>query len=228
MLSCSQTYSFTVEAVFANGSKGTTGAPVRPCVAPGAPTGLSARAASGTADQLDVSWNASGSQDGTVTYSVTANGSTNQTTGTSTTVTGLLPGHSYTVSVTASNAAGTSSSASTSGTPGGNLSVSPDFTYFTDTTGQNTSLCPVSPPVASKCYFDVGTSPAPSGHAGYAYPGNSFTAYCESSGGTITNTNGASSSVWYYIAINGTHGFGNSLWWGRSGTGGLPPCPNGL
>jgi hypothetical protein len=226
VLSCARTYAFTVEAVFVNGTKGTTGAAVRPCLAPDAPTGLRAASAPGAADRLDVSWSSGGDNGGAATYDVTANGNSSQTTGTTATITGLLPGHSYPVSVTASNAAGTSSSAGTSGTPGGSLTVNPDFTYFTGSS--SSGLCPVSPPVASQCWFQIAASPAPSGNVGNAYPGDSFTAYCESSGGTITNTKGTSSSVWYYIAINGSYGFGNSLWWGQSGTDGLPPCPSGL
>jgi Fibronectin type III domain len=114
-LSCAQTYSFAVTALFAGGrATSPTGAGVRPCTAPGSPAGISAVPVN---HGLDVTWQTAAPNGGTVSYTVAwsggASGSRSGLTGTTYNITSLVNQKSYTVTVTAVNEAGASQAPAT-------------------------------------------------------------------------------------------------------------------
>ncbi|MFI0349009.1 fibronectin type III domain-containing protein [Actinomadura sp. 9N407] len=118
---CSQEYRFRV-AVQYKDAQGRAGEqvsqpsdPVRPCVPPGAPSNVSAKA---VATGAQVTWNqAAGGAPGTtytVAWSGKSNGSRSNVTGTSVTLGQISANGRYTFTVTAANDAGTGNAASTS------------------------------------------------------------------------------------------------------------------
>ena len=112
---CDTEFSYTVVAEYAAGAaskESKASAPVRPCVAPGAPQSLKVSNNAG-GHGAKVSWKAPSGASG-VTYKVTWSTGSQSTQSTSQSITGLENGRQYNVSVSTSNAAG--SGASTSGT----------------------------------------------------------------------------------------------------------------
>ncbi|MFI9099956.1 fibronectin type III domain-containing protein [Streptomyces fildesensis] len=112
---CGTEFSYTVVAEYAGGAaskESKSSAPVRPCVAPGAPQSLKI-SNNGGGHGAKVSWKAPSGASG-VTYKVTWPGGSQSTQSTSQSVTGLENSKQYDVSVSTSNAAG--SGAATSGT----------------------------------------------------------------------------------------------------------------
>ncbi|MFE7276344.1 hypothetical protein [Streptomyces sp. NPDC057623] len=106
--SCEEQYSFTVVAEYGGGRPDKESAPsafARPCVAPGAPRGLTATPAQGGHGGT-VSWQAP-EGGGSVTYMVSGPDGTARTTEPAYAYGKLENGYPYSVSVTASNAAGT-------------------------------------------------------------------------------------------------------------------------
>lgn len=116
-LSCAQTYSFAVTALFSGGqATSSRAAAVRPCIAPGTPGAVSATPVN-TGAAINVTWQAAASNGGTLTYTVAwqgaVSGSQPGVTGTRYQITGLKNQGSYTVTVTAVNQAGPSQSLAT-------------------------------------------------------------------------------------------------------------------
>lgn len=113
---CGTEFSYTVVAEYAAGAaskESKSSAPVRPCVAPGAPQSLKI-SNNGGGHGAKVSWKAPPGGASGVTYQVTWSGGSGSTQNLSRSVTGLDNGKRYDVSVTAGNAAGSGSA--TSGT----------------------------------------------------------------------------------------------------------------
>jgi hypothetical protein len=119
-LSCATSYGFTVLSL-GTGGRQVAAAPVsaRPCVPPGAVQGLTATVVHNYTREVNLSWQpvAAGAA-GAVSYLVSWSSGSQTTTATSLLVTGLLPGHSYTFTVRASDAAGTGPGTSASAVPG--------------------------------------------------------------------------------------------------------------
>ncbi|MBB5778864.1 hypothetical protein [Nonomuraea jabiensis] len=105
---CDQEYTFRVVAEWSGGEvESQSSVPVRPCVAPGRPSGFTAK---GKNHGADLTWSApENARDGGVTYTLDGPGShPGSPDGTSAEVTGLKNGQSYTWTLRAKNAAGES------------------------------------------------------------------------------------------------------------------------
>jgi hypothetical protein len=195
--SCAQQYSFTVVAQYAAGAgdKGSApSAPVRPCIAPGAPQGLNVTTAPGGHGGT-VTWQAPADTGNTaVDYTVNGPSGTVTTQKTTQPYTGLANSQTYAVSVTASNEAGSGAAA------GGTLNLTPPDQPMNIANNMNdtTSLAIRSVPSTK-----AGTA---NGHI----PGMSsppVTVHCKTTGSTETHpyTN-AVSNVWG--KITSTYGSG--------------------
>ncbi|WLW53468.1 fibronectin type III domain-containing protein [Streptomyces sp. YU58] len=112
--SCEEQYSFTVVAEYGGGKPDKESAPsalARPCIAPGAPQGLTVTPAQGGHGGT-VTWEAPQDTSGQVTYVVSGPDGTVETADTSRTYANLRNGDTHVVSVAARNAAGSGGAAS--------------------------------------------------------------------------------------------------------------------
>ncbi|MCD7440532.1 hypothetical protein K4B79_20180 [Streptomyces lincolnensis] len=112
--SCEEQYSFVVVAEYGGGKPDKESAPsalARPCIAPGAPRGLTVTPSEGGRGGT-VTWEAPQDTDGQVTYVVSGPDGAVETTDTSRTYANLRNGDTHVVSVAARNAAGSGGAAS--------------------------------------------------------------------------------------------------------------------
>lgn len=198
--SCAQQYSFTVVAHYAAGApdkESGASAPVRPCVAPSAVTGLSATPSSG-GHGGKVTWKAPAS--GTYTYAVAWPGGGKQTTQRSYTIKNLQNSKTYNVTVTASNAAGSGQPATT------RLDLTPPT--VTLHVAHNTND-------GNRVYF--GNVPRTGGTiVGSFRSGDNSTpigVHCQTKGGWVTHdTLGTRSNVWDKFTWKGKTAYLSDLW----------------
>jgi hypothetical protein len=195
--SCAQQYSFTVVAQYAAGAgdKGSApSAPVRPCIAPGAPQGLNVTTATGGHGGT-VTWQAPADSGSPVTYTVSGPSGTVRTQNTTQTYTGLTNSQTYAVSVTASNEAGSSAAV------GGTLNLTPPDQTMNIAHNMNDT----------KPLYIRSQASTTSGRRNGSIPGMtspSVTVHCKTTGTTVTHPyDKVTSNVWGKITYNGISGY---------------------
>jgi hypothetical protein len=201
-LSCGQTYTFGVSAVFSNGSASTQASSgAQPCQTPGQVSGLST---SKSSHQISVNWSAAAANGGTVTYQVSWSGGASGSatvTGTSHTISNLPNDNTYDVTVTPSNGAGTGQAASASV----DLSNSHSYTlYNAPALHLNLRAGP------GTSYQSLGTFPlTPPGG-----PGASVAVLCQSQGEVATDPADKSltGDIWDKVNALGTTGYVSDLY----------------
>ena len=194
--SCDKQYSYTVVAEYAAGApskESQPSAPVRPCIAPGAPQGLTVTPAQ-TGHGGTLNWQAPSGADASVTYTVSGPGGTQTTTATTYTYTNLQNSNTYAVSVTASNAAGSG------GAAGGTLNLTPPDKLKNIVHNDNDN---------NPLYIRSGPSTS-NGKAGQI-PGNStpaVTVHCKTTGQSVTHPfTHQTSAIWGKISYQGVNGY---------------------
>ncbi|MDJ0341976.1 fibronectin type III domain-containing protein [Streptomyces sp. H10-C2] len=194
--SCGTQYSYTVVAEYAAGAaskESQASAPVRPCVAPGAPQSLDVSNHTG-GHGATVSWTAPSGSSG-VTYTVTWPGGSSSTQSTSHSVTGLQNSQQYNVSVSTKNAAG--SGASTSGT----IDLTPPNQTMNITHNNNS---------ASQLAIRTDPSTSTGGRAGLfpAYYQSAVTVHCKIAGESVSHdVSGVTSNIWGKISSSYGNGY---------------------
>lgn len=193
---CATEYSYTVVAEYAAGAaskESQPSAPVRPCVAPGAPQNLDISNNSG-GHGAKVSWSApSGASD--VTYTVTWPGGSTTTQGTSHTVNGLENSQQYNVSVSTKNAAGSGSATS------GTIDLTPPNQTMNITHNNNDAT-------------SLGIRPSPdttTGSRAGSFPGyfqGAVTVHCKIAGESVKHDySGVTSNIWGKISSSYGNGY---------------------
>jgi hypothetical protein len=194
--SCDKQYSYTVVAEYAAGApskESQPSAPVRPCIAPGTPQGLTVAVAQrGHGGTL--TWQAPSGADASVKYTVSGPTGTQTTTATSYTYKNLQNSNIYAVSVTASNAAGSG------GGTGSTLNLTPPDKAKNITHNDNDT---------NPLYIRTGPSTS-NGKAGQI-PGEttpSVTVHCNTTGESVTHPfTHQTSAVWGKITYRGVSGY---------------------
>lgn len=205
-LSCAQTYSFAVTALFAGGrATSSPAASARPCTAPGTPGAISATPVN---HGINLTWQAAAANGGTLSYTVAwnggASGSQSGLTGTGFQITGLVNQQSYTVTVTAVNEAGPSQALATT-----------------------TASLRLPPAVGYNIYNNSGlsvnmrTSPHLNATIITSFPktppgtlGTPVTVYCQVTGDTATDPadHHVTGDIWDYVSGNGQTGYVSDLY----------------
>ena len=194
--SCDSQYSYTVVAEYPAGApskESAASAPVRPCIAPGTPQGLSVAVPQGGHGGT-LTWQAPSGADASVKYTVSGPTGTQSTTATTYTYKNLQNSNTYAVSVTASNAAGSG------GGTGSTLNLTPPDKAKNIVHNDNDN---------NPLYIRSGPSTS-NGKQG-TIPGNSspsVTVHCKTTGQSVTHpfTN-ATSNVWGKITYRGVSGY---------------------
>ncbi|MFL6074861.1 MAG: fibronectin type III domain-containing protein [Mycobacteriales bacterium] len=191
-LSCATSYGFTVLSLGAGGRQ-VAAAPVyaHPCVAPGAVRGLTATVVHNYTREVQLSWQpVQAAAAGGVSYLVSWSSGSQTVTGTSLLVSQLLPGHSYTFTVRASDAAGTGAGASASAVPGSGNTLTVQM-------GQDADLL-------TSWRFSASVAWSAHWH-------DSYTAYCAYDGGDPV----AGDKYWVYVENGSGHfAWANEHWLG--------------
>lgn len=235
-LSCGPSYTFTVTAVGPTGL--TTSAPKvasRACFSPGAPTNLTVTTPSGSASSLKITWSKPTNPGiGTLTYKVTVTGlnapAAKTMSVTSLTVNNLVPGRSYTVSVTAVTPGGTSAAATKSHVVGNpvtlTVNLNPVKGYYTSW-GPVTCAWPKCPTWIQRTPSSYTDTSAHGSWVTTVMNGGTVTAYCYNNHGYgLSNDGGTASPIWFYVHAGSHWGYASTWWFGSISTHGLPPCPS--
>lgn len=198
-LDCATAYSFKVASVDSGGTAtdSVATAPLHPCVAPGAPTGLTL----GVVEHgLNVSWSAPASDGGgPLTYTLSWNGPGSPVTvsGLSYAISGLTNQQTYTVTVTAANAAqsGAATTASATLTP-------PPQTFHNYNHYLQTVNVRSAPTTSATSLAQM--PPVPTGTLGEA-----VTVSCQVAGGSYSDTIDKSEhgNIWDKVNYHGTIGY---------------------
>jgi hypothetical protein len=195
--SCAQQYSFTVVAQYGAGAgdkESDPSAPVRPCIAPGAPQNVKVTPTAAGGHGGTVTWQAPAGAGDSVTYTVNGPSGTKTTQNTSYTYTGLANSQTYAVSVTASNEAGSGAAG------GGTLNLTPPDQTMSITHNMNDSepLYLHSQPTLSSSH--TGKIP------GLTQP--SVTVHCRTAGDTVTHPyTHVTSAIWGKITSDYGSGY---------------------